>query len=86
MGGPLCYFLYCRLRLLKVALGTTNIAIDIIFNLGILMNRDIHSINLEGMLNLALDSRCLGILDCQLALLRDNIHVLLTSTCPAHSG
>ena len=31
MGGTLCYFLYCRLRLLKVALRTKNV-VDFIFD------------------------------------------------------
>ena len=36
------------------------------------------------MLNLALDSGCLGVLDGQLALLRDDVHILLPGARPAH--
>ena len=38
------------------------------------------------MLNLVLDSGCLGVLDGQLALLGDDVHVLLPGSRPAHCG
>ena len=78
VGGTLCYFLHCRLRLLKVALSTTDI-VDFNFEKG-------PNYYLEGVLNLTLDSSWLGVLDGQLALLADDVHILLTSSRPTHCG
>ena len=83
VGGTLCYFLYWRFRLLKLALRTTHILKDAFYCPRIL-NEFWAPANLESVLNFTLDSSCLGVLDHQFALLRDNVHVLLSGPCPSH--
>ena len=50
--------------------------------LSLAMERDLT--DLEVVLNLTLDSSWLGVLDGQLALLCDDVHILLTGARPAH--
>ena len=52
--------------------------------LSLAMERDLT--DLEVVLNLTLDSSWLGVLDGQLALLGDDVHVLLPGSRPAHCG
>ena len=50
----------------------------------LIISRHQEEIHLKSVLDLALDRGCLGVLDGELALLGDHVHVLLASAGPAH--